>query len=102
MENLKSHPAICGLCPHGSYDRAFVENWTSGFDELAAYASEFTPGAAAQVCGVAEGTIEWLAASIAEASGVAIDFYSGLEYAPSGVQNTGPYTVCWRSQAIWM
>ena len=76
------------IIQHGWYDRDFVENWTSGFDELAAYASEFTPGAAAQICGVDEGTIEWLAASIAKASGVAIDFYSGLEYAPSGVQNT--------------
>ena len=76
------------IIQHGWYDRDFVENWTSGFDELAAYASGFTPGAAAQICGVDEGTIEWLAASIAKASGVAIDFYSGLEYAPSGVQNT--------------
>jgi anaerobic selenocysteine-containing dehydrogenase len=73
---------------HGWYDRDFVENWTSGFDELAAYASEFKPGTAAEICGLDIGTIEWLAAGIARTSGVAIDFYSGLEYAPSGVQNT--------------
>jgi anaerobic selenocysteine-containing dehydrogenase len=72
----------------GLYDRNFVENWTSGFDELADYASQFMPSTAAQICGVGEGTIEWLAAKIVEAPGVAIDFYSGLEYAPSGVQNT--------------
>jgi anaerobic selenocysteine-containing dehydrogenase len=73
---------------HGWYDRDFVENWTSGFHELASYASEFTPDTVAHICGVDKDSIEWLAASIAKTSGVAIDFYSGLEYAPSGVQNT--------------
>ncbi len=72
----------------GWYDRDFVDRWTFGFDELASYASEFTPETAAKVCGVDAQTIEWLAATIARSSSVAMDFYSGLEYAPSGVQNT--------------
>lgn len=70
------------------YDRDFVRNWTSGFDELAEYASGISKGAAAWICGVDLGTIEWLAKTIAKTPGVAMDFYSGLEYAPSGVQNT--------------
>lgn len=70
------------------YDRNFVERWTSGFEELAEYASSFTAAKAAHVCGVDPKTIEWLAETIAKTSNVAVDFYSGLEYAPSGVQNT--------------
>jgi anaerobic selenocysteine-containing dehydrogenase len=72
----------------GWYDRDFVEKWTLGFNELAEYVSNFTSNGASWICGVGTETIEWLAATIARSSRVAIDFYSGLEYAPSGVQNT--------------
>ena len=76
------------IIARGWYDRDFVDRWALGFEELAAYASEFSPETAAWVCGVDSQTIEWLAAAIGQTPGVAIDFYSGLEYAPSGVQNT--------------
>lgn len=76
------------IIKHGRYDRDFVERWSYGFDELASYASGFSPEAAEKLCGVDAQTIRWLASAIADAPSVAIDFYSGLEYAPSGVQNT--------------
>jgi anaerobic selenocysteine-containing dehydrogenase len=76
------------IIENGWYDRNFVEKWTSGFEELKEYVSHFTSHGASWICGVDTETIQWLAATIARTRRVAIDFYSGLEYAPSGVQNT--------------
>jgi thiosulfate reductase/polysulfide reductase chain A len=39
------------------YDREFVETWTSGFDELAAHVSEFTPDWAASITDLDAGQI---------------------------------------------
>jgi len=76
------------IVERGWYDPEFVRRWTLGFEELAAYVSEFTLEMTAKLCGVDAHTIEWLTAEIAKTPNVAVDFYSGLEYAPSGVQNT--------------
>jgi anaerobic selenocysteine-containing dehydrogenase len=70
------------------YDREFVEKWTYGFVELQEYVSYFTAERASRICGIERKKIEWFAEAIAKTPGVAIDFYSGLEYSPSGVQNT--------------
>jgi len=70
------------------FDRGFVEQWTLGFDELASYASAFTPERTGKICGVDPVVILHFAEAFAPGSRVAMDFYSGLEYAPSGVQNT--------------
>ena len=67
--------------------RGFVEQWTLGFDELASYASAFTPERAGKICGVDPVVILRFAEAFAPGSRAAMDFYSGLEYAPSGVQN---------------
>ncbi len=75
------------IISRGWQDRKFVDNWTTGFDELTEYASLFSPEVAGNICGIDASTIEWLAETIASASGVSIDFYSGLEFAASGVQN---------------
>jgi len=72
----------------GWYDREFVEGWTEGFSALAAYAQGFAPQVAQTLCGVEAQVIEDLAATLGRARGVALDFYSGLEYAPSGTQNS--------------
>ena len=76
------------IIENGWHDRDFVEKRTFGFEELAEYVSHFILNGASWICGVDTETIEWLAATIARTPQVAIDFYSGLEYAPSGVQNT--------------
>ncbi len=76
------------IIDNGWYERDFVEHWTFGFEELADYASMFSSKKAARICGVDAQTIEWLAGKIAKTTCVAFDFYSGLEYTPSGVQNT--------------
>jgi anaerobic selenocysteine-containing dehydrogenase len=70
------------------FDQGFVEQWTLGFDELASYACEFTPERTGKICGLDPVVILRLAEAFALGSRSAMDFYSGLEYAPSGVQNT--------------
>ncbi len=70
------------------FDRRFVGQWTLGFEELVAYAAAFTPEKAGEICGTDPALIRRLAEAFAPGSRVAMDFYSGLEYAPSGVQNT--------------
>jgi len=69
------------------FDQRFVENWTTGFPELDAYSAAFTPQRAGEICGVDPEFIMRLAGAFSGNSRVAMDFYSGLEYAPSGVQN---------------
>ena len=68
------------------YDHAFVERFTHGFDELAAYVTGFTPGRVAAVTGVPATTVQELARSIGLAAGCSILMYTGLEYSNSGVQ----------------
>lgn len=76
------------LIRNGWYDRDFVARWTHGFDDLAAAARQFTPEAASEICGVPVRAVELLAGMIKCGVRTAMDFYSGLEYAPSGVQST--------------
>lgn len=71
----------------GWYDREFAERWAEGFPALAAYVQGFSPERAEALCGVEADAIERLAETIGRARGVALDFYSGVEYAPSGTQN---------------
>lgn len=47
--------ALCfanALIENDAYDKDFVENWTHGFDEYAAYAKEFTVEKTAEICQV--------------------------------------------------
>ena len=70
------------------YDSEFVLRWTAGFEELADYAALFTLKVAESICGIDAASIEQLAGIISRASGVAADFYSGLEFSACGVQST--------------
>ena len=70
------------------FDQHFVEQWTTGFRELEVYSATFTPEKAGKICGVEPELIMRLARAFSGDSRVAMDFYSGLEYSPSGVQNT--------------
>jgi len=69
-----------------AHDQEFVQRWTHGFEELRAYAAGFTPDRVTEITGVGPTDQEWLARTLARASGCALISYSGLEYSNSGVQ----------------
>jgi len=74
------------LIAEGCYDHAFVERFTHGFDELAAYAADFTPERVEAITGVPADTVRELARAVGTAVGCSILMYTGLEYSNSGVQ----------------
>jgi anaerobic selenocysteine-containing dehydrogenase len=88
-----------GLCHilirDGVYDAAFVENWTSGFDDFRTYVEIFTPDHTAAVTGVPAAVVEDLAERIVDAEGASYLMYTGLEYTKSGVQNIRAVMVLW-------
>ncbi len=83
-----AHAVINNIIQKRLFDQSFVEHWTHGFSELAAYSAAFTTEKAGDICGIDPELIVRLAKTFSRNSRVAMDFYSGLEYAPSGVQNT--------------
>ena len=68
------------------YDRAFVEKWTVGFDEYAAYVGDKTPQWAEQITSVTARTIERLAREVATIRPACIDAWSGPGQHSNGVQ----------------
>lgn len=82
--------ALCNtIIEQHLYDEDFVSRWTYGFEEFAASVKQYTPGYAAEICGVSEDLIIDAAYAIATAKnaclqwGVAIDhqtegFYTGM------------------------
>jgi len=77
------------------YDAEFVEEWTEGFEEFAAYVKAFTPEYVSAVTGIDENRIEDLAERIVDAEGASYVMYTGLEYTKSGVQNIRAVMVLW-------
>jgi anaerobic selenocysteine-containing dehydrogenase len=77
------------------YDEEFVEDWTIGFEEFAAYVKDFTPEYVSSITGIDEDKIEYLAESIVDAEGASYIMYTGLEYTKSGVQNIRAVMVLW-------
>jgi anaerobic selenocysteine-containing dehydrogenase len=77
------------------FDEEFVDNWTLGFDEFAAYVKNFTPEYVSAITGIDAQKIESLAERIAEAEGASYIMYTGLEYTKSGVQNIRAVMVLW-------
>ena len=77
------------------YDRAFVEQWTVGFDELRTYVQRFTPDEVERITWVPAQTVRELARAIAAANGAAQVMYTGLEYTDSGVQNIRAVLILW-------
>ena len=76
------HVLIAERC----YDHAFVERFTHGFDELAAYVEGFAPERVETITGVPAATVRELAHAVGTAAGCSILMYTGLEYSNSGVQ----------------
>lgn len=68
------------------YDKAFVENWTVGFAEYAAYVKDKTPDWAEKITSVPAATIERLAKEVATAKAACIDVWSGPGQHSNGVQ----------------
>jgi anaerobic selenocysteine-containing dehydrogenase len=88
-----------GLCHilirDGIYDKAFVDEWTVGFEEFAEYVQAFPPERVAGLTGIAPEVIEDLAERIEDAEGASYVMYTGLEYTKSGVQNIRAVMVLW-------
>ncbi len=78
--------ALHVLIEEGRFDREFVQDWTHGFDDLAAYVRAFTPEAVERLTWVPADTVRSLARRIASATGCSFLSYTGLEYSNSGVQ----------------
>ncbi|MFQ5408348.1 MAG: molybdopterin-dependent oxidoreductase [Anaerolineales bacterium] len=78
--------AIHVLIEEELYDRRFVEHWTYGFEDLAAYVTEFTPEEVERITWVPAETVRELGRAVGHARGCALRMYSGLEYSNSGVQ----------------
>lgn len=83
------------IIQNGRYDRNFIENMTIGFEELKAYAKNFTPSKVADICRIDEQLIFRLAEIMTSKKGVALSTYTGFEYAASGVQNTRALYILW-------
>ena len=77
------------------YDKAFVDEWTVGFEAFAEYVKEFTPEYTSEITGIPAAAIEDLAENIAEAEGASYVMYTGLEYTKSGVQSIRAVMVLW-------
>ena len=79
----------------GLYDKAFVRDWTTGFEELRNYVQQFPPEKAEKITRVPQETIFELARSIAGAKGASLHMYTGLEYSNCGVQSIRAALCLW-------
>jgi anaerobic selenocysteine-containing dehydrogenase len=69
------------------YDKAFVNDWTVGFEELREYVRGFPPEEVERITQVPSETVIETARAIAAARHATLSMYTGLEYTNSGVQN---------------
>jgi anaerobic selenocysteine-containing dehydrogenase len=65
------------------YDAAFVEEWTYGFDKLAAHVQKYTPEWAEPITGIPAQQTKDVARIYANTKHAAIDHGNGFEHAPS-------------------
>jgi anaerobic selenocysteine-containing dehydrogenase len=77
------------------YDQEFVEKWTVGFKEFAAYVQQFNPEYAEKITGIPAQTIRELVYDIVKVKGASTVMYTGLEYSDSGVQNIRATMIFW-------
>ncbi len=70
----------------GRYDRQFVESWTVGFPEFAAYVRDKTPEWAERITTVPARTIRRLARELATTRPACVDVWSGPGQHSNGVQ----------------
>jgi cysteine desulfurase NifS len=77
------------------YDEGFVQDWTTGFEDLVAYVQHYRPEVVEHITGIPAERIMALARKMAAARGVSQLMYTGLEYSNSGVQNIRATLVLW-------
>jgi assimilatory nitrate reductase catalytic subunit len=75
------------MIEHDWLDREFIEAWTVGFDEVAAYCREWTPARTADVTGVPERSIRQAAEWWGSANTSFLFHARGIEHHSNGVQN---------------
>ncbi|MCX7635015.1 MAG: molybdopterin-dependent oxidoreductase, partial [Syntrophales bacterium] len=68
------------IITEGLYDRAFVENWTVGFAELAEHVQAYTPEKVAEITWVPAAEIRRAARAYAEAKPAAIQWGNPIEH----------------------
>ena len=68
------------------YDKAFVDTWTVGFDDYAAYVADKTPEWAEDITSVKAAKIERLATELATTKPALVDVWSGPGQHSNGVQ----------------
>jgi assimilatory nitrate reductase catalytic subunit len=76
------------MIENGWIDRDFIEKHTVGFDEVAAYCREWTPGRTAEVTGVPERSIRTAAEWWGTAKSSFLFHARGIEHHSNGVQNS--------------
>ena len=70
----------------GLYDKDFVANWTTGFNEYTAYVADKTPQWAEEITSVKAETIERIANDLATTKPALVDVWSGPGQQSNGVQ----------------
>jgi assimilatory nitrate reductase catalytic subunit len=76
------------MIEHGWIDRAFVDSYTVGFDDVVRYCSEWTPTRTADVTGVPERSIRQAAEWWGTAKTSFLFHARGIEHHSNGVQNS--------------
>lgn len=69
------------------YDAEFVKNWCTGFQELKEHVKDFNIKKVSKICDIEQEQILLLASKLRFPGRSVITFYTGLEYAKSGIQN---------------
>ncbi|RME44335.1 MAG: hypothetical protein D6791_13430 [Chloroflexi bacterium] len=72
----------------GLYDADFVNNWTVGFDEYAAFVANKTPEWAAGITGIPADTIRQVARELATTKPAVVDVWAGTGHHTNGAQNS--------------
>jgi assimilatory nitrate reductase catalytic subunit len=75
------------MIEHDWLDHQFIDTWTVGFDDLAAYCRQWTPARTAEVTGVPERSIRQAAEWWGTAKTSFLFHARGIEHHSSGVQN---------------
>ena len=78
-------------------DRAFVEEWCSGFDELAEHVRAYTPEAVAEACGIDPDELRLVARSFAQSPASAIVSGRGIDQVGRNVAPTHRAICCLRA-----
>lgn len=77
------------------YDKAFVKDYTKGFEEFAEYLKTITVEEMSGYCGVSVEMIHKLVDIFCSTTKISLVSYTGLEYQLSGIQNNRAIQIMW-------